>query len=156
VRDYADNPYPGVSTYIGHYDGIIRGNAIFGDIDFYDTGVELAQARGARVLHNSVVSSSDASGFFSSIDYRFPSTDVEIRNNLVRRITRRGDANGTVENNLEAAALDLFVDPAAGDLHLRPSAAAAIDQGVVTSDAGLDIDGETRDNGTPDLGADER
>ncbi len=155
-RDYDDNPYPGVSTYIGHYDGIIRGNSIYADINFYDTGIELAQARGARVLHNSVVSSPDASGFFSSIDYRFESTDVEIRNNLVRRITRRNDAAGTVENNLEAAPLDLFVDPAAGDLHLRASAAAAIDQGVVAPGAGLDIDGETRDNGAPDLGADER
>ena len=153
-RPYADAPYPGVG-YIGHYDGIIRGNAIYADIPWYDTGIELSQARGARVLHNTVVSSDDATGFFSSIDYRFANTDVEIRNNLVRRITQRGDAAGTVEDNLETTPLDLFVDPASGDLRLEASASAAIDQGTPTTQAGLDIDGETRDEGAPDLGCDE-
>lgn len=153
-RPYDDNPYPGVG-YIGHYDGIIRGNAIYADTPWYDTGIELAQARGARVLHNTVVSTETASGFFSSIDYRFANTDVTIRNNIVRRITQRNGASGTVDHNLEGASVDLFVDAPNGDLHLRASASEAIDQGIVTEDAGLDIDGETRDEGAPDLGCDE-
>ena len=110
----------------------------------------------ASVLHNTVVSSESAGGFFSSIDYRFANTDVTIRNNIVRRITQRNGASATVDHNLEGAHLDLFMDPPAGDLHLVDSASAAIDQGVIDADAGLDIDGEPRDEGAPDLGCDER
>ncbi len=42
-RAWADDPYPGVG-YIGHYDGVIRGNSVLADIPQYDTGIELAQA----------------------------------------------------------------------------------------------------------------
>lgn len=154
-RPYSDDPYPGVG-YIGHYDGIIRGNAIVANIPWYDTGVELAQARGARVYHNTVVSNDDATGFFSSIDYRFANTDVTIRNNIVRRITNRNGASGTVDTNLEGAGFSLFEDAPGGDVHLLASASDAIDQGVAVDEAGVDIDGETRDEGAPDLGADER
>lgn len=154
TRDYADDPYPGFSGYIGHYGGVVRSNVIYADHPYYDTGIELAQARGARVIHNTVVSGDGATGRYSSIDYRFSSTDVEIRNNLVRRITQRNGAMGDVMDNLEMAPLSLFVSPSAGDLHLRDDAAVAIDQGVVLEDAGLDLDGEPRD-AAPDLGADE-
>ncbi len=154
-RDYADDPFPGFSGYIGHYGGTVRSNVIYADHPYYDTGIELAQARGARVIHNTVVSGDGATGRYSSIDYRFSSTDAEIRNNLVRRITERDGAMGTVTDNLEMAPLDLFVSPATGDLHLRDDATAAIDQGVALEDAGLDLDGEPRD-AMPDFGADER
>ena len=154
TRDYADDPYPDFSGYIGHYGGVVRSNVIYADHPYYDTGIELAQARGARVIHNTVVSGDGATGRYSSIDYRFSSTDAEIRNNLVRRITQRNDAMGNVMDNLEMAPLSLFVSPETGDLHLRSDAAAAIDQGVVLEDPGLDLDGEPRD-ASPDLGADE-
>ena len=91
-RSYPDDPYPGVG-YIGHYDGIIRNNVIHADIPYFDTGIELAQARGSVVLHNTIVQPATA---FSSIDYRFANTDVTIVNNIVRRITVRNGANGTV------------------------------------------------------------
>ena len=98
----------------------------------------------------------DATGFFSSIDYRFANTDVTIRNNITRRITNRNGANGTVDTNLEGAGFSLFDDALAGDVHLVAGATDAIDQGVEVDEAGVDIDGETRDEGAPDLGADER
>ena len=44
-RAYPDDPYSGIRP-IAHFDGIIRNNVIFADIDYYDTGIELA--RGAR------------------------------------------------------------------------------------------------------------
>jgi len=155
TRDYADDPYSGIG-YIGHYDGIIRNNFIYADIDFYDTGIELAQAHGVRVFHNTVVSSPDASGFFSSIDYRFANTKAEIRNNITRRITQRNGAVGELSSNIEGAELNMFVDAAAGDLHLSAGATDAIDKGEVVNEAGLDIDGEPHANGVPDIGADER
>ncbi len=156
TRDYADAPYPDVVGYIGHYDGIIRNNFIYADIDFYDTGIELAQAHGVRVFHNTVVSSPDASGFFSSIDYRFANTKAEIRNNITRRITKRNGAAGELSSNIERAELSLFVDAPSGDLHLAAGATDAIDQGEAVNEAGLDIDGEPHANGVPDIGADER
>lgn len=154
-RVYDDDPYSGIRP-IAHFDGVIRNNVIFATIPYYDTGIELHYARGARVHHNTVVSSDAATGFFSSIDYRFATTEVAIANNLTRRITARDGASATLAANLESAPLDLFADAGALDFHLAASAGAAIDQGVVLDDAGLDLDGEPRTDGSPDLGADER
>jgi hypothetical protein len=154
-RSYPDNPYPGVS-FVGHYDGILRNNVIAASIRYFDTGIELAQARGARVYHNTVFAAPSASGFFSPIDYRFANTVVDARNNLVSRaVTRRDGAMGTVSNNGEMAAAALFADPASNDFHLRSTAAAAIDRGVVVAESGRDLDGVAHDRGAPDLGADE-
>ncbi len=135
TRVYADNPYPGVG-YIGHSDGIIRNNVIWAGTARYDTGIELDQARGTKVFHNTV---------------------VDLRNNLVRKITDRGGM-ATRMNNLETTDTSLFVNAAGGaDLHLAPGATAAIDKGSPVAEAGLDIDGQTHDHGTaPDIGADER
>lgn len=152
TRAYPDDPYPGL--FVGHYDGIIRNNVIVANIAYYDTGIELDQARGALVLHNSVVETAAATGSFSSIDTRFDNSVTTVRNNLVRRITVRGGTS-TADHNLETVPLSYFVDPAGGDAHLTASAAMAIDQGAVEADAGLDIDGEPH-GASPDLGADER
>ena len=156
TRMYADDPYPGVG-FIGHYDGIIRNNIIYADVPWFDTGIELDQARGARVHHNTIVSTDAATGFFSSIDYRFANTQVEVRNNLTRRITVRDGAAGTVDHNVESVVLSNFVNVAGLDFHLAAGAADAIDQGVTVAEAGLDIDGSPHTAGTaPDVGADER
>ncbi len=156
-RDYADDPYPGAG-YIGHYDGLIRNNVIFGDVEWYDTGVELNQARGARVYHNTVWSTAAATGWYKSIDYRFPNTDVDIRNNLVRQIGTRAGATGRVENNAEGVVGSTFVDVGGRDFHLAAGASVAIDQGATLgAAAGVDMDGDAHDAGSaPDLGADER
>lgn len=155
TRAYADDPYPGVG-YIGHYDGIIRNNAIWADVPWFDTGIGLEQARGTRVVHNTVASADAASGFFSSIDARFANSVVGLDNNLTRRITERDGATTMRGANAETTDVTLFADPAAGDLHLTAAAAVAIDQGAVVPDAGVDLDGQPHTNGSPDLGADER
>jgi hypothetical protein len=155
ARVYADDPYPGVG-YVGHYDGLIRNNAIWADLPWFDTGIGLEQARGTRVVHNTVASSDAATGFFSSIDYRFPNSVVTLENNLSRRITERDGASATRGANAETTDVSFYANAPMGDLHLTSGAAVAIDQGNPVGDAGLDLDGDPHANGPPDLGADER
>lgn len=152
TRDYQPDPYPGVG-YIGHYDGIIRNNVIAADHQWFDTGIELDQARGALCIHNTIVQPGTA---YSSIDYRFANTDVTIRNNIVRNITQRNGAQGTVDTNLETTETAIFEDVAGWNFHLAAGSNAAVDTAAVEAEAGTDIDGETHDNGAPDMGADER
>ena len=159
-RDYGANLCPGAS-YVGHYDGIIRNNFIFqGRAELqasqagFECGVCLEQACGARVFHNSVVSTAAP---FSSIEWRFSNTSADISNNLVsHNLMERNSASAMLAGNLQNASLSLFVDSFGGNLHLVSSANAAIDQGV-SIPAGMstdDIDGAPRD-ANPDLGADE-
>jgi hypothetical protein len=152
-RAYDDDPYPGVG-YIGHYGGVIRNNMIVNTsgFEYFDTGIELEQARGTRVLHNTIVHAASA---FASISYRFDNTEVTLANNLLQSVRERDGATATSQTNVEGAGLGLFVDPSALDFHLAPSATAAIDQGTELDDAGFDIDGDGHDGGAPDIGADE-
>src|SRR5918998_5286779 len=139
-RAYPDDPYPGLG-FIGHYDGVIRGNAVLADIPQYDTGVELAQARGARVLHNTLVETARATGSFSSIDYRWHAA--------------RDAGQAGRSNNVEATPQDWLGNPVGRDFHLRPGQNGARDSGAVVEAAGPDVDGRTRDYGAPDIGANE-
>jgi hypothetical protein len=144
-----------VTGHVGHVDGIVRNNVVFADIDYYDTAIELAQARGAKVYHNTIYTV-DAANKYSSIDYRFANSEVTIQNNLVDRITVRNGASGTVDHNLEGIQAGLFVDPAGLDFHLADSADEAIDKGVDVAESGIDIDGQPHSAGSgPDIGADE-
>ena len=153
-RSYPDDPYPGL--FVGHYDGVIRNNVIVADMPYYDTGIELDQARGTLVVHNSILETDRATARYSSIDTRFANSLTTVRNNLVRRLTVRGGTS-VADHNLENVPLDYFADAAGGDAHLTAAATEAIDRGVVDAQSGLDLDGEPHDRGTaPDLGADER
>jgi len=155
-RAYPDDPYPG-RGYIGHYDGIIRNNVIFAGIPEYDTGIELAQARGVRVYHNSIFADAGATAAFSSIDARFPNTLADVRNNLVNRLTVRDGAVSNASSNREMVRAADFVNAPLADFHLTAAATDAIDKGVPLPEAGLDLDGHPHTAGAaPDLGADER
>jgi hypothetical protein len=129
-RVYDDNPCPG-ADYVGHFGGVIRNNFVFASRDAlfssessFDCGICLEQACGTQVLHNTVASTGAP---FSSIEWRWPNTNVEITNNLVSHNLRERDgATASLAGNLENAPLSLFVDGAGGDLHLAASASAAI------------------------------
>ena len=153
TRTYADDPYPGL--FVGHYGGILRNNILLATVPWYDTGIELQQARDALVVHNTILETAGATGSFSSIDTRFDNSITTVRNNITRRITVRSGTS-TADHNLEGATASLFVAADAGDLHLAESAAAAIDQGIPVAEATDDVDREPRSDGAPDLGADER
>ena len=98
----------------------IVANVIYATHPYFDTGIELSQANGARVYHNTIPHTDGAAGFFSSIDLRWPNTAAIIRNNLVGRITARDGGTARVDHNLEEARLSLFVDPRTYDFHLAP------------------------------------
>ena len=164
ARTYPDHPCPGAEGgYVDHYGGIIRNNAIFASRDLlfssqfgFDCGICLWQACGAVVVHNTVVSTQAP---FSSIEWRFDHTDVDLSNNLVSHQLRDRGGTARLSNNLDYQPLDLFVDGPAGNLHLAATATSAIDQGMQL-DSGLcpdDIDSDPRPFGSaPDIGADER
>jgi len=60
----------------------------------------------------------------------------------------------TIENNLIGQVGDYFVDPAKGNLRLKPGAVKAIDKAVAVKEVSEDIDKSPRGE-KPDLGADE-
>jgi hypothetical protein len=152
ARKYPDQAAPG---YVGHHGGIIRNNVVVAARPGMDTGIGLEQARGARIYHNTVYAGARAAGYFSSLDYRFPNTSADIRNNLVTRITARNGATAKLARNVQSVPARWFRNPARLDFHLSRAAAGAIDRGVSVRAAGLDIDGVPHAVGPPDLGADE-
>lgn len=152
ARRYGDVTAKG---YVGHHGGIIRNNVVVAMRPGMDTGIGLEQARGTRVYHNTVYAGARAAGYFSSLDYRFPNTVADIRNNLVTRITARDGATARLARNVESVPAGWFRSPARLDFHLSRAASGAIDRGISVSAAGLDIDGMPHTVGPPDLGADE-
>jgi hypothetical protein len=152
ARRYPDAAGAG---YVGHYGGIIRNNVVVATRPGMDTGIGLEQAQAARVYHNTVYAGPRASGYFSSLDYRFPNTTADIRNNLVTRITARDGATGRLARNVQSVPTGWFRNPTRLDFHLSRAAVGAIDRGVALRAAGLDIDGRPHSVGRPDLGADE-
>jgi hypothetical protein len=148
-RTYSDDPCPGAGGYVDHYGGVIRNNFVFANRTElfsseygFDTGIALWQACGSRVLHNTVASTQAP---FSSIEWRFSRTDVDIINNLVTHNLM--DRGGTVNllGNLQSQPLSLFI-----------TATNAIDQVAAPADVSDDIDGDTRPIGSAsDIGADE-
>lgn len=92
------------------------------------------------------------------IEYRFAHTaGVVIANNVLDgRIAARDGAAGSVTGNYTTGSAALFVNPSAGDLHLRPGAQVLINKiATPLSNAGSDWDGHFRPAGAADIGADE-
>jgi hypothetical protein len=146
--DKGNSPY---SDFIG---GKVVNNMIWNRSGIHlESGIEIMNAIDVVVAHNTVWS---VDAPFSSIEYRWPNTQVTIKNNLVSRtVMRRNDANATLGGNVENAPAALLVNAATGNLHLVP-ASPAIGKGVALEAgwAETDIDGEVRDT-PPDAGADE-
>lgn len=145
----------------GHDGGIIRNNfvaagdpGLFASASGFDSGISLWGADDAEVYHNSVASTQAPTA--SSIEWRFIATSVTLANNLVTDRLWDRDGASTLLTNTEYAPLNLFVDIAAGDLHLVDQASDPVDAGTVLA-AGLcddDFDIQIRD-AAPDIGADE-
>jgi hypothetical protein len=164
ARTYPDDPCPAAEgTYVDHYDGIIRNNILFANRDAlfsseygFDCGICLWTACGAKVIHNTVYSTQLP---FSSIEWRFSNTWIDLTNNLVSyNLRERDGAHAVQAGNVTGALSGWFLDAVGGDLHLSSGAVQVIDQGVLVA-GGLcdsDMDGDPRPIGTArDVGADE-
>jgi hypothetical protein len=117
--------------------------------------IALESASDAEVVANTVFIEHD---YPNAIEYRFTrTTGALIVNNLTNRaVTERDGASATVSHNVVTAERTWFVDPAAGDLHLRFAVPSVIDQGQSLSGLTDDFDGDARPRGAGiDIGADE-
>ena len=140
-----------------HAGGIIRNNFFFrASGQPGDVAIAVIDSPDTQVLNNTIF----VSGTYSSpIEYRFAqTTGVVIANNLLDGIiSARDGAKGNVTNNLAGARSDMFVNAAAGDLHLAATATSAIDRGATTAAVTDDWDGDLRPQGAAyDIGADAR
>ena len=139
-----------------HAGGIIRNNFIYRHATVAgDAAIGVFDSPNTRVLHNSIVISGT---YPNAVEYRFGgTTGVVIANNLLdAAITARDSATATLSGNYTTASPGVFVNPAAGDLHLKATASVAIDRGALQPDCMTDWDGSTRPAGAAaDLGADE-
>jgi hypothetical protein len=161
-RTYNDNPCPGAQgSYVDHYGGLIRDNFIsaadaglFASPSGFDCGICLWNACQVQASHNSVFSTQPP---FSSIEWRFANTQVEITNNLTSYLLRERDgATAALSGNVTNAVAGWFVDAAGGDLHLVSNATSVIDSVSPLAAVTGDIDGDPRPVGVrADVGADE-
>src|SRR5438067_2147431 len=139
-----------------HSGGIIRNNMIFRGVGQPgDVGIMVADSPNTQVLNNTVFLSGT---YGTPIEYRFAGTqNVVIGNNLLDgAIWARDGATGVEAGNLAGAQASMFVNAAAGDLHLVASATSAIDRGLNSPAVTSDFDGQVRPQGSADdIGADE-
>jgi hypothetical protein len=153
-RKYADGK--GDKPYFDHIGGVIRNNMIFNRHGIrLDSGIELMNVIDVKVYHNTVVSLDKP---FSCIEYRWPNTRVQVKNNIVSHSIRpRDGAKAELAKNISEAPPKLFKDYAKGDLHLARSARQAVDRGEVLGKGEVidDVDGDKRGK-RPDIGADEQ
>ena len=139
-----------------HSGGVIRNNFFYrSSTQPGDVGIQVADSPNTQVVNNTVV----LSGTYSAaIEYRFTgASGISIVNNLVDgMIWQRDGATASLASNIINATPSMFVNPSAGDLHLQPTAIAAIDQGVAVASVANDWDGQLRPAGRGfDIGADE-
>jgi hypothetical protein len=109
---------------------------------------------GTKVYHNTILTNGNV---VRSIEFRFNTTSGEARNNLADTpIGTRDGATFSQSGNLLTATAGLFVNPSAGDLHLKSTATAVIDRALALASVTNDIDGHPRPSGAGyDIGADE-
>jgi hypothetical protein len=139
-----------------HSGGIIRNNFIYRSSSVSgDVAIGVFDSPNTQVVFNSVLISGT---YPNAIEYRFVgTTGVFIANNLLAAaIQARDGATASVTGNYTQASPMLFVNPPAGNLHLKSTAAVAIHQAGPLSNCPTDWDGQSRPQaGANDIGADE-
>jgi hypothetical protein len=151
------------TPYFDHAGGMVRNNFVYLTPGLLsasrkassDGSIIAWNSPGTQVDQNTVLLNGNE---FYPIEFRFSTTtNCTARNNLSDSTVRLRDSATAVQSgNLANATGALFVNPAAGDLHLLPSATSAIDKGSNLTTITNDFDGQTRPwNATSDIGADE-
>jgi hypothetical protein len=106
------------------------------------------------VFHNTILTNGNV---FKAIEVRFNTEGAEIRNDLADApLGSRDGGSYSQSGNLLTATASMFVNPTSGDLHLKATAIAVIDQAPAPASVLDDIDGNSRPSGGAyDIGADE-
>jgi hypothetical protein len=136
-----------------HVRGLVRNNVVVNLNPWADEGIEANGAVGARILHNTVLVQGQLPW---SISVRFPTSSVDVRNNLTNKrvLSRNGGVLAFNEGNVIGATVAWFVNPPAFDLQLNGTGVRALDAGVLLEDAGDDFNRRPRPAGSaPDAGA---
>jgi hypothetical protein len=142
---------------IDHYGGIVRNNMIYFSQE-HDVAVEMIHAQGWLVAYNTALLNNPITGLTWGMEARYVDSQGTFGYNLTNMPiwADRDGAQGAATGNRTSAQSSWFVDPQIADLHLRATAANAIDQGIPLPQVIADYDGDIRPIGmAPDIGADE-
>ena len=151
------------TTYPDHSGGVIRNNFVWlapglmkpSRLAGSDGSIIAWNSPRTQIDHNTILLNDNES---FAIEFRFSTTtDAAARNNLADKpIHLRDNATAALSGNLLGAAAGMFLNPSIGDLHLLPSATAAIDKATPLGSVTNDFDGDGRPQGSGyDIGADE-
>jgi len=139
-----------------HSGGVARNNFIYRSPGLGgDAAILIGDSPNTQVVNNTIFVNG---GYPSPIEYRFGgTTNALIANNLLDgKVLARDGATGTASGNYTSVTAGLFVNPTAGDLHLKSTAAVAIDKATGSGTPAQDWDNEARPYGSAaDIGADE-
>ncbi|MEW6239582.1 MAG: DNRLRE domain-containing protein [Chloroflexota bacterium] len=139
-----------------HTGGIVRNNFIYAS-KRHDSVIEMVHATGWLVANNTALLLNPEPGLTWGMEARFADSTGTFAYNLTNLdILNRDGAGAARTGNVTSAGSSWFINPAAGNLHLRPTATGAIDRAATLAQVSDDFDGESRPTGTaPDVGADE-
>lgn len=117
-------------------------------------GIAALYTRDCKVLHNTVCDTTGKIG--RGVRVQLDADGLVVANNLLAGPKVLIDTKSRVaaKDNREGAAPGVFVDAAAGDLHLREKVEKVVDAGAALPDARRDLDGNRRGD-RADLGAHE-
>lgn len=137
-------------------DNIVRNNMVYhsnnGD-SYADVGIATENSINSKIFNNTVYF---ANSFTWCMEYRYTTTGAQIRNNLCnKQILQRNGATATLSNNVINAQASYFVNVSTGDLRLASAVAGVVDAGVLLADVPDDYEGNTRNDPSMDIGADE-
>ncbi len=161
VRPWSDDPCSTAAS-LQAVDCTVTNNIVFGadddlvgSADGFTVGIRAESSCRATILHNSVYGGNEP--VLGAIRQGYATTTGVIANNLVSHdVVRVDGALADAHTNVENAPFDSWYFPAQGDFHTAPGATWAINQGDPTASVPVDLDGEPRADGQPDIGADER
>jgi hypothetical protein len=154
-----DNTTP----YFDHSGGAIRNNFVYlapgllsaARKGSSDGAIIAWNSPGTQIDHNTILLNGNT---FFAVEFRFQTTtNGTARNNLADApIHLRDAASAAMSGNISSASPAMFVNPAAGDLHLLPPTANTIDKVPTLLTITNDFDGDPRPKGPNSaIGADE-
>lgn len=128
-------------------DGVIRNNFIVGGAD---CGIELWHAERIKVFNNSIWRPEQ--NWSRGIRIGTGTAQTQVVNNLVHGSIQLDGGRASIHHNLAGRTEKFFVDPASGNLAIKPMATEALGRGLPLAEVTEDIRGKRRP-GNPDVGA---